>query len=68
MRSKIFASSIIGESGVAVGGGVVAVGVGSGDGDGVGLGGSDVVVGTTPPVTTHANTPRLNARRANIER
>ena len=64
----MFASSIIGGSGVAVGGGVVAVWVGSGDGACVRLGGSEVVVGTAPPVTTHAITPRLNMRRTNSER
>jgi hypothetical protein len=59
---------MIGGSGVAVGGGGVAVSVGNGGGDNVGLGGSEVVVGIAPPVTTHAITPRLNARRANSER
>jgi len=62
----MFVSSIIGGSGVAVGGGVVAVWVGSGDGACVGLGGNGV--GVALLVTAHASTPRLNARRANRTR
>ena len=62
----MFASSMIGGSGVAVGGGIVAVWVGNNVGSNVGLGGSGV--GVVLLVTTHANTPKLNARIANRER